>query len=112
MPAPDMTLEGSAFLPRLPEDRRIVTGAEAARQALSSSESSAFVGVEGAGPALVSHALAAHGARQVVHLVANGEVAQQTAGDLAALAKGLPLSRVPGLELPAPLLLAPPESTP
>ncbi|MEP7050962.1 MAG: DEAD/DEAH box helicase, partial [Pseudomonadota bacterium] len=112
MPAPDMTIEGSAFLPRLPEDRRIVGSADAARQALASSAPSAFVGVEGAGPALLSHALTAHGSRQVVHLVASGEIAQQTAGDLAALAKGLPLARVPRLELPAPLLLAPPESTP
>src|SRR4051794_14228261 len=112
MPVPDMTLEGGAFLPRLPEDRRILTAAEAARLALASSASSAFVGVEGAGPALLSHTLAVQSARQVVHLVANGDVAQQTAADLAALGKGLPLSRVPRLELPAPLLLAPPESTP
>ena len=112
MQAPDMPLEGSAFLPRLPEDRRILGSADAAREALASATPSAFVGVEGAGPALLSHALSTQGTRQVVHLVASGEVAQQTAGDLAALNRGLPLSRLPKRDLPAPLLLAPPETTP
>ncbi|HEY3667597.1 MAG TPA: DEAD/DEAH box helicase, partial [Polyangiaceae bacterium] len=112
MPAPDLSFEATAFLPRLPEDRRIVGSVDAARQALAASGHTAFVGAEGAGPALVAHALSAQGARQVVYLTANSEVAQQAAGDLAALGQGLPLTRVTKLELPAPLLLAPPESTP
>jgi transcription-repair coupling factor (superfamily II helicase) len=112
MPAPDLNFEGSAFLPRLPEDRRIIASGEAARLVLAAPGHSAFVAAEGAGPALVAHALSAQSSRQVVYLVASGEIAQQAAGDLAALGKGLPLSRIPKLELPAPLLLAPPESTP
>jgi transcription-repair coupling factor (superfamily II helicase) len=112
MPAPDLNFEGSAFLPRLPEDRRVVGSADAARLVLTSAGQSAFVGAEGAGPALLAHALSSQSKRQVVYLAASGEIAQQAAGDLAALGKGLPLARFPRLELPAPLLLAPPESTP
>jgi transcription-repair coupling factor (superfamily II helicase) len=112
MPAPDMNLEGTAFLPQLPEDRRILSSVEAARQALASRSGAIFVGAEGAGPALFSHALCAQTSRQVVYLVANSETAQQAAGDLAALGQGLPLARLPKLDLPAPLVLAPPESTP
>jgi transcription-repair coupling factor (superfamily II helicase) len=112
MPALDRNLEGSAFLPRLPEDRRIVGSSDAARLVLAAAGHSAFVAAAGAGPALVAHALSAQSSRQVVYLVASGEIAQQAAGDLAALGKGLPLARVPRLELPAPLLLAPPDSTP
>jgi transcription-repair coupling factor (superfamily II helicase) len=112
MPAPDLNFDGSAFLPRLPEDRRIVASVDAARLVLAAAGHSAFVGAEGAGPALVAHALSAQSSRQVVYLVASGEIAQQAAGDLAALGKGLPLARIPKLSLPTPLVLAPPESTP
>ncbi|HEY1534393.1 MAG TPA: hypothetical protein VGF76_10250, partial [Polyangiaceae bacterium] len=112
MLAPDVNFEGSTFLPRLPEDRRIVASSDAARLVLAAAGHSAFVGAEGAGPALVAHALSAQSSRQVVYLVASGEIAQQAAGDLAAFGKGLPLARVPRLELPGPLLLAPPETTP
>ncbi len=114
MPALDMSFEGNAFLPRLPEDRRVVGSVEAARQVLDAG-SSAFVGVEGAGGALVSHALCAlstSGSRQVVHLVDSGETALRAAGDLSALAKGLPVARLPRTTLASPLLLAPSDSTP
>src|SRR6478735_6521245 len=112
MSALDLPLEGSAFLPRLPEDRTIVTATEAARLGLSRPGITALVGAEGSGPALVSQALAAQGARQVVYVVASNEAAQQAAGDLAALAKGLPLLHLPKQAMGAPLVLAPSESTP
>src|SRR6187549_1501182 len=112
MSALDPQLEGNAFLPRLPEDRAIITASEAARLAISARGLTPLVGAEGSGPALVAQALAAQGARQIVYLVANNEVAQQAAGDLAALGKGLPLSHLPRKPLPAPLVLAPSESTP
>ncbi len=113
MPALDVSSEGSALLPRLPEDRRVIGSVEAARQVLASG-SGAFVGVEGAGAALVSHALAAlaSGSRQVVHLVDSGETALRAAGDLAALVGGLPLPRLPRALLAAPLVLSPSDSTP
>jgi len=112
MSALDPHLEGNAFLPRLPEDRTIITVGEAARLGLSRRGLTALVGAEGAGPAVVTHALAAQGARQIVYLVASNEVAQQAAGDLAALGKGLPLTHLPRQLMPAPLVLAPSESTP
>jgi transcription-repair coupling factor (superfamily II helicase) len=98
----------------LAEDRRIVGSVEAARLVLGNAGTTAFVGSEGAGPALVAHALsAATGqARQVVYVVASADIAQQAAYDLAALGKGLPLARVLGVTQAAPLVLASPESTP
>jgi len=112
MSALDPNLEGNAFMPRLPEDRTIITANEAARLGLSQPGIIPLVGVEGAGPALVSQALAAQSARQIVYLVASNEVAQQAAGDLAALGKGLPLTHLPRQSMPLPLVLAPSESTP
>src|SRR6478609_3753928 len=112
MSALDPTFEGHAFLPRLPEDRTILTAGEAARLGLARPGLTPLVGVEGSGPALVSQALIAQGARQVVYVAASSELAQQAAGDLAALGKGLPLAHLPKLRSRAPLLLAPSESTP
>jgi transcription-repair coupling factor (superfamily II helicase) len=112
MSALDPLLEGNAFLPRLPEDRTIVTASEAARLGLSRGGLIPLVGAEGSGPALVAHALSALGPRQIVYLVASNEVAQQAAGDLSALGKGLPLTHRPRRPVPAPLVLAPSESTP
>ena len=108
----DSSSDGSSFLPRLPEDRRIVTASEAARDALATRGLSSLVGVEGAGPALVAHALAASSARQVVYVVAGNDVAQQAAGDLTALGRNLPLKHVPKHERAAPLVLAPTEASP
>src|SRR5450432_1321412 len=104
--------EDSAFLPRLPDDRKVVTLAEAASQALQHPGLTRFVGSEGSGPALISHALAAQSTRQIVYIAATSEVAQQAASDLTALGRGLPLARVPRCELGPPLVLAPSESTP
>ncbi len=112
MSALDPNSEGTAFLPRLPDDRRIVTLSEAAREASSKHGLTPFVGAEGSGPALLAQALAAHTTRQVVYLAPNNEVAQQAAGDLAALGKGLPLRHAPQQALATPLLLAPSESSP
>ena len=112
MSALDPSLEGSEFLPRLPEDRKIITLSDAARQALNHHGLTAFVGAEGAGPALLGHALATLGAKQVVYLVANNEVAQQATGDLTALGRGLPLTHLARHDQPAPLVFAPPETTP
>ncbi|HEX2678399.1 MAG TPA: transcription-repair coupling factor, partial [Polyangiales bacterium] len=108
----DLLLQGHAFLPRLPEDRTIITASDAARLALSRPGLTALVGAEGSGPALVAQALAAQATRQVVYLVANNDAAQLAAGDLAALSKGLPLAHLPKQRLSAPLVLAPSESTP
>src|SRR6478752_1044311 len=112
MSALDPTLEGHAFLPRLPEDRTIITLAAAARLGLSQRGLTPLVGAEGSGPALVGQALAAQSARQIVYLVASNEAAQQAAGDLSALGRGLPLTHLPRTPLPVPLVLAPSESTP
>ena len=104
--------QNQSFLPHLPEDRRIVSVEDAARRALERAELTHFVGAEGAGPALVSHALAAAGAKQVVYVTANAEVAQQAVADLTALGRGLPLTRLPRHPAPSPLLVTAPESTP
>jgi transcription-repair coupling factor (superfamily II helicase) len=112
MSALDPHLEGNSFLPRLPEDRTIITAGEAAALALSVPGLTPLVGAEGSGPALVAQALAARSPRQIVYLVASQEVAQQAAGDLAAIGKGLPLTHLPRRQMPAPLVLAPSESTP
>src|SRR6187431_1747318 len=112
MSALDPNLEGNAFLPRLPEDRTIITASEAARLGLSQLGLTPLVGAEGSGPALVSQALAAQGARQIVYVTASSEAAQQAAGDLSALATGLPLTHLPRQPMSAPLVLAPTESTP
>ncbi|HET7545303.1 MAG TPA: transcription-repair coupling factor [Polyangiaceae bacterium] len=108
----DPTLEGHAFIPRLPEDRTILTAGEAARLGLARAGLTPLVGAEGSGPALVSQALSAQGARQVVYVAASSELAQQAAGDLAALGKGLPLAHLPKQRLNAPLVLSASESTP
>src|SRR5881394_1107402 len=112
MSASDPHFDGNAYVPRLPEDRAIITASEAARLALLQPGLTTLVGAEGSGPALVAQALAAQSSRQVVYLVASNEAAQQAAGDLAALGKGLPLTHLPKQALSAPLVLAPPESTP
>src|SRR4051795_12944995 len=106
MSALDSNLEGETFLPRLPEDRTIITASEAARLGLSRPGLTQLVGAEGSGPALVSQALAAQGTRQIVYLVASQELAQQAAGDLTALGKGLPLTPLPKQPMSAPLVLA------
>src|SRR5450432_1538793 len=112
MPPPDLNFDAPELVPRLPEDRPILTSADAARSALGQVGRSSFVGTAGSGPALVGHALSSQGARQVVYVTASNELAQQAAGDLGALARGLPLSRFSKLDLAPPLLLAPAESTP
>ncbi|HEY0464360.1 MAG TPA: transcription-repair coupling factor [Polyangiaceae bacterium] len=112
MSALDPNLEGDTFLPRLPEDRTIITASEAARLGLSRTGLTPLVGAEGSGPALVSQALAARGSRQIVYVVASHEVAQQAAGDLTALGKGLPLTHLARQPMPPPLVLASSESTP
>ncbi len=104
--------EDNAFLPRLPDDRKVVTLTEAAGLALEQRGLTPFVGAEGSGPALISHSLAAQSTRQLVHVVATSEVAQQAAGDLRALRRGLPLSHLPRHELSSPLVISPSESTP
>jgi transcription-repair coupling factor (superfamily II helicase) len=112
MAPPDLNFDAPELVPRLPEDRPILTSADAARRALGGARMSSIVGSAGSGPALVGHALSSQGARQVVYLAANNELAQQAAGDLGALSRGLPLARFSKLDLAAPSLLAPAESTP
>ncbi|HEX3774451.1 MAG TPA: DEAD/DEAH box helicase, partial [Polyangiaceae bacterium] len=108
----ELNFEASEFVPRLPEDRPIFTAADAARRAGSSSGVESMVGAAGSAAALVGHALSSQGARQVVYVAASNEIAQQAAGDLAALTRGLALARFPKLDLAVPLLLTPAESTP
>jgi transcription-repair coupling factor (superfamily II helicase) len=112
MSSPDLSFEAPNFVPQLPEDRPLVTSADAARRALAGMARISFVGAAGSAPALVGHALASQGARQIVYLAGSSETAQQAAGDLGALTRGLPLSRFPALDLAAPLLLTAPEATP
>ncbi|HWZ89407.1 MAG TPA: transcription-repair coupling factor [Polyangiaceae bacterium] len=112
MSPPDLNFEAPEFVPRLPEDRPIVTSADAARRVLGQVALSSFVGAAGSGPALVAHTLASQSARQVVYLAASNELAQKAAGDLGALTLGLPLARFSKLDLAPPHLLAAAESTP
>src|SRR5450432_411206 len=106
----DLNFDAPEFAPRLPADRPIVTSADVARQVLLKSAAHSFVGAMGSGPALVGHALSGQGARQIVYLAASNELAQQAAGDLGALTRGLPLARFPRLALAPPILLTPAES--
>jgi transcription-repair coupling factor (superfamily II helicase) len=108
----DSEFEDSVLLPRLPDDRKVVTLAELANQALHQRGLTPVVGTEGSGAALVCQALAAQSTRQLVLIVATSELAQQAAGDLTALGRGLPLAHVPRHEMSAPLVFAPSESTP
>ena len=108
----DSEFEERAFVPQLPDDRSVVTLGEAAQRALEQPGLSPFVGVEGAGAALLSQALLARSPRQLVYVAASSEVAQQAAGDLTALGRGLPLTHVPRHDSSSPLLLVPSESTP
>src|SRR5438105_15865415 len=112
MPSSDLNFDAPELVPRLPEDRPILTSADAARRLLGQIGACHFVAAAGSGPALLGHALSAQGARQVVYLAASNELAQQAVGDLGALARGLPLTRFPPLTLGPPLLLAPTEATP
>ena len=85
MAALDLNFDGNPFLPRLPEDRQVVTLLEAAERALELPGLKSFVGAEGSGAALLCHTLLAKTTRQIVYVVANSEVAQQACADLSAL---------------------------
>ena len=89
-PAPHV----ARFLAPLPADRSILTLEELARRALAGRGSFACVGVEGSGSALVAHRLARVGAARVVCVCADAEVAQRTASDLSAFARGLGFARL------------------
>jgi transcription-repair coupling factor (superfamily II helicase) len=101
------------FLASLPLDRSIVTLEDLARRTLQSVATTACVGVEGSGAALVAQRLLRSGAARVICLCADGEVAQRTASDLSAFTGGLGLAQLPGIA-PAvePLLLTAQEATP
>jgi transcription-repair coupling factor (superfamily II helicase) len=101
------------FLSALPLDRKIVSVEELARQALSGRAQRACVGVEGAGPALVAERLLRSGAKRVVCVCADSDVAQRSFGDLSALSGGLGFSRLPGLVPPQePVSITAQEATP
>jgi transcription-repair coupling factor (superfamily II helicase) len=101
------------FLPALPLDRPILSLEELSRRALSTRGTTACVGVEGSGPALVAQRLLRDGAPRVVCLCADTEAAQRTASDLSALSGGLGFASLPASS-PAlePLLLTAQEATP
>jgi transcription-repair coupling factor (superfamily II helicase) len=101
------------FLSALPLDRQILSVEELARLALAGRSQLACVGVEGSGPALLAERLLRGGAKRVVCVCADGDVAQRSFGDLSALSAGLGFSRLPGLR-PAqePLLITAQEATP
>jgi len=102
-----------SFLAPLPEDRRIVTLDELARQAAVGRGVMACVGVEGSGAALVAHRLARTGTARVVCVCADAEAAQRTQADLAAFVRGLGFGRLPALpEVTEPLLITAQEATP
>ncbi|HKY36058.1 MAG TPA: transcription-repair coupling factor [Polyangiaceae bacterium] len=101
------------FLAPLPLDRSIVSLDELARRTLASRGSSACVGVEGSGVALLAGRLLRSDAARVICVCADTEAAQRTASDLTAVTAGLgfaglPASR-PALE---PLLLTAQDATP
>src|SRR5262245_14349596 len=80
---------------------------------LGSAAHGACVGVEGTGAALVAHRLALRGASRVVCVCADGESAQRTGSDLAALGRGLGFARLPALPaFSEPLVLTAQEATP
>jgi len=111
MSSSDPLFESADFVPRLPEDRRIVTAAECGKLPLAPRSVLHLVGAEGAGPALVSHALASNG-RRVVYVASSSESAQNAASDLTALGLGLPLPRWAARQPAAPLVLTSSDSTP
>lgn len=99
----------------LPADRAVVQLARAARAVLARPGIYPVTDAHGSAAALAAHALALGGARQVVVVVEDADLARRMIGDLSALARGLPLSPgLSGASSPAapPLYLATAENTP
>ena len=84
----DRSLDTSLALPA--SDRPIVAAAQAAKDAGALSGVRHIVGTRGCGAALLTTQLVREG-RQVLHLVANAELARRARADLAFLLRGLPL---------------------
>src|SRR5687768_7183975 len=85
------------FLAPLPLDRDILSLEELARRTLASRGSSACVGVEGSGSALVAQRLLRSDAARVICVCADTDAAQRLSGDLAAITFGLGFSGLPAL---------------
>jgi transcription-repair coupling factor (superfamily II helicase) len=85
------------FLASLPLDRKIITLEELSRLTLQGVGTSACVGVEGSGAALVAQRLVRQGAARVICVCADAEVVQRTTSDLSALSSGLGLAQLPGI---------------
>jgi len=96
----------------LPSDRRLLAVLDAAREALAKPGGFAVVGAAGSGPALLSRALLAAGASQVLYVAPHHDAALRAAEDLRALAT-LPLRGIESApDEPPPLLLAASETSP
>ncbi|HEV8548971.1 MAG TPA: CarD family transcriptional regulator, partial [Polyangiaceae bacterium] len=96
----------------LPSDRRLLTAADAAREAMAAPGGFALVGAAGSGPALIARALLQSGVSQVLYVAPSTEGALRAAEDLRALAL-LPLRGLePAPDEPPPLVLASSETSP
>ena len=99
----------------LPAERPLPGMLALARTVLADKGLHHAVDAQGAGPALLAHALLLAGARGVVYVVADADAARRAASDLLAFGAGLPsraeLSR-PSSPEGSPLVLAPTENTP
>jgi transcription-repair coupling factor (superfamily II helicase) len=83
-------LTNPATLLDLPEDRRVLSTATLAREALAGHGLLHAVGAEGAAPSLVARAIASAGSRHVVVVTPDLEGARRAADDLAFFAGGVP----------------------
>ncbi len=94
---------------RLPEDRPILTAADAAKRAFATTDVLHVVGAEGSAPALVARALAREA--PVLYVAADNDAARRAAADLSYLSRGLPFAGSEGIDGDT-LLLVPSESSP
>ncbi|HEX5101550.1 MAG TPA: hypothetical protein VFV94_18695, partial [Polyangiaceae bacterium] len=96
----------------LPSDRRLISVADGAREALATRNGFAVVGAAGSGPVLLARALLAHGASHVLYVAPHHEGALRAAEDLRALATLAVPGVAPVAGEPPPLLLTTSETSP
>jgi len=96
----------------LPSDRRLISVADGAREALATRNGFAVVGAAGSGAALLARALLAEGASHVLYVAPQHEGALRAAEDLRALARLSVPGVAPVPDEPPPLLLTTSETSP
>jgi transcription-repair coupling factor (superfamily II helicase) len=105
------TPETTTELPELPNDRRLVRVADAAREAMARGGGFAVVGAAGSGAAMLARALLGAGASQVLYVAPSHEVGLRALEDLRALA-ALDVPAAPADTATTPLFLASSETSP